>query len=323
MKRQGLIQRPTVLRLARYGVLVCMSLLAFLACVPAHAAEVSPDQPIKNASLRVGLASTAFLGVNRNDAEASFKLLIASAAKRKRYLVDLKMEYFDSVPSFTAVITNNLLHLASIDVWDYLDMQIESYMEPAYIISRQGRPGETYQLLTRQGSGINALRELHRKPILLYRANNAKAAPIWLESILSEEGLGSSQRFFSKVDVVDKPTLAALPVFFGKVDACIISSGSFEVMKELNPELGNKLTALRVSEELVENIIFVSRNNWISNETRKDLMKTVEDLAADAAGLQMLRMFKSDGILPFRPELLNSMRKLKATIHGGQPRGPQ
>ena len=275
------------------------------------------EQDLKSFQVQVGLQNTAFLNVNRSDAEASFKAFTTMAGQRHGYTLDIKIQVFDNAHTFAPVVTNQVIHILVIDVWDYLEINLGDNIEPRFVFARSGGPGEKYLLMTRQDSNFKSLSDLCGKEAVLVRSTNAKMGPKWLESLTREAQLGMPGDFFGKLELVEKPSLAALPVFFGKKQACIITRAGFEVMKELNPQVGRELAPLMVSDELIETIVCINRRDWPTPEGREELLRAIEELQQDPAGQQILRLFKAERALPFRPEHLETMRKLKATLSRG------
>jgi len=300
----------------RLAVLGCWVVLLALEPVTRMSAggALASDQELKQATFQIGMGSRAFLNVNRNDAEASFKVFINTAAKKRGYRIELVLSYFDTPTAFAAALTNQVTHLAAIDVWDYLDMNLGGFMEPRYILAKSGKPWQKYLLLTRSDSGLKSLADLRGKSIGLILANNARMAMTWIEAQLMESQLGKAGEFFGRIEIVDKPTLAVLPVFFGKKQACIVTQDGFAVMKELNPNVGRQLVPLLASDELTENIIFINTQQWTPPELKNDFLRAIDELHQDPAGQQILRLFKADQAVPFRAEYLETMRKLKATV---------
>jgi ABC-type phosphate/phosphonate transport system substrate-binding protein len=132
---------------------------------------------------------------------------------------------------------------------------------------------------------------------------------MWIEVLLHEDGLGPADRFFSSLSSVSTPSAAALPVFFGKVGAGVVDRDSFEVMKEMNPQLGSRLRVLAVSSPLIKGILCVDKRPILYHD---DLMQGLRELHQSTAGKQILMIFKSNRLKPVNTEDLERTRTLCA-----------
>jgi ABC-type phosphate/phosphonate transport system substrate-binding protein len=130
---------------------------------------------------------------------------------------------------------------------------------------------------------------------------------MWIEVLVHEDGLGPADRFFISMSSVSTPSAAVLPVFFGKVGAGVVDRASFEVMKEMNPQLGSRLRVLAMSPPLMKDILCVDKRHIAY---REDLMRALRELPQTAAGAQILMVFKSDRLKPVDAEELERVRTL-------------
>jgi hypothetical protein len=134
-------------------------LMAFAVIRPAPAAELIPGE------LRVGFTKTCFRGVNRNDAEASFKAFLATVGRQRGYDLNSQVRIFEDTASFEAAIKRGEIHLAIVDSWQYVSMDIQKAMEPNFVPVPKDDVGRNYLVLTRQGSKLDTLQDLRGKEI--------------------------------------------------------------------------------------------------------------------------------------------------------------
>ena len=214
------------------------ALLAFLGSDSAWAGENNGG--LKPEALTVAFTKTAFLNVNQTDVEAGYKVLAQTVGRRRGYLVTAKVQVFNDAAEFESLFQDKVVRLIIVDAWRYLGMDTRQ-ITPFFVSSEQGKVGKQYLLLTRQGSGLNTLTDLRGKEIVVYEVANTTQGRIWLETLLLENRCGTSDEFFARTDGVGKTTAAVLPVFFGKKHACVVDQASFELMKELNPQVGEKI----------------------------------------------------------------------------------
>lgn len=260
--------------------------------------------------MSVGFAKSCFLGVNRNDAEASFKAFLATVGRQAGYDLQSRVTIFEDATSFEEAIRRNEIHLAIIDSWQYLSMDIQKTMEPVFVPVPKDSVGRSYVVLTNRESGLKSLGDLKGKGLMQLDMGSATMGRPWLETLLGVNGLGTAEEFFGRIEIVGKPSSAVLPVFFGNRHACLVDKLGFEVMKELNPQLGSRLQVVAASEPCVDNVICLSRRGWGTEKRKEDTLRSLGELHQNPVGQQILSLFKVAKLVPFEEGHLDSVRKL-------------
>ena len=266
---------------------------------------------LKRESLSVAFTEAAFQNVNRNDAEAAMKTFARTVGRRFGYLVQPTTQVFEQIRPLEIALQDGSVQLAILDVWRYLSMDVAALPTPVLTSMEQGKVGKRYVVLTRRGRGFKTLADLKGAEIMEFETTNFTLGRFWLETLLMEGRLGSHQTFFRRLEKVGKPSTAVLPVFFGKKDACLVDLSGFEVMKELNPQVGAGLEVVAMSEVLVDGVICVSKKGWSSETYQRDVLRTLGELHLDAGGKQILTLFKVDQLIPFEETHLETVRRLR------------
>jgi ABC-type phosphate/phosphonate transport system substrate-binding protein len=285
------------------------ALLVLLRIPPAWADR--PNGVLKPMDLEVGFTKYAFLNVNRNDAEASFKAFLQTVGRQRGYDLTAKVTVFDDAPAFEAAVKSGSIDLVIIDAWRYLAMDIHKLVTPFFVTSDRGRFGKKYVLLTRQGSNLKALPDLRGKTLLQIEVTNTNLGRPWLETLLLESRLGAPETFFGKVEGVGKPSAAVLPVFFGNKDACLVDEPGFEIMKELNPQVGKGVQVMIASELLTDALICLRSSSWSSEKFKRDVIQILGELHNEPSGQQILTLFKVGQLVPFQDTYLDTVRNLR------------
>lgn len=277
-------------------------------------------KPLVPAPLHFGLTASTFRGVNPNDAEAALRLLAQTIGKQQGYSIATSTRIFEDTKSCETEINKGGLTLVILDALEYLSMNIPG-MEPAFVHREQGVILKEFLLLVRRDSGINTLADLKDKEILLLSSRSGSLTTTWLDVLLRENGLEPSKRFFARIQSESKPSMAVLPVFFGTKPACIVDRLSFQTMVELNPQVGQKLKPLAVSEPYLDSITCIPWKIKTTQQARLDLIRSLRDLHLEPAGRQIMTLFKVDQLVPFKEEYLTEVRQLwaKAIRFGLQP----
>jgi len=266
-----------------------------------------------NRELNVAFSELSFAGMNRNDAEAAFKAYLVSMARQRGYDMTARTEVFASASDFEAAIRAGKVHLAIIPSWDYLSMDIQDFVDPYFVAVTDEGIQQRYLLVTPRGSGLNTFAALRGKSIAVLENSNAYLSMRWMETALLKEKLGTPDSFFGRVEKVAKASAAVLPVFFGKYQACVVNQAAFDVMKELNPQIGERLQPVVVSEPLLGDVICLSKSGWASAKYKENTNKGLAEIQTWPAGQQILMLFRIREMSPYKPEYLETVRALRAT----------
>lgn len=318
--RYGLAAWPTVSVLElltpfRLGCLVfSYAWFSFLMALGLPAGAAEPPASPRNEVLTIGLTRTAFLGLNRNDMEAALKVLAQTVGRKRGYQVQVRTQYYEDAPAFAQAIQTGAVRLAIADSWTYLGMRLGDVATPCFVSMEQKKVGKPYFLLSRRESGLDSLANLRGRKLALLEVVNSSLGRPWLETLLLSNRLGSSGTFFSEIHYVGKPSAAVLPVFFGKMDACLVDGPAFSVMTELNPQVGKDLQIIASSEALVDGLDLVSVSGWGEDVSfKRDVIEAIGELHLEPAGQQLLTLFKTDQMVPYADEQLDAVRRLRAT----------
>lgn len=273
-------------------------------------------------SLNVALVRSVFSSVNANDAEAAFKVFCASVGRRRGYQLDSRVQVFDSEPAFRDAVVAGTFDLVIIDTFRFVHLpEIPEVVQPRFSTSQRGSVSKRYVLLTHRPGPYENLEALRGREVLVIDVPQADIGRPWLEALLAASGMGNPADFFQRVRLVAKPSAAVLPVFFGKSDACVVDEVGFDLMKEMNPQVGAGVRVIAQSEPVVHGLILVREKGWAEMRQRQDLMEALRDLHEDPAGMQLLTLFKTERLVPFEDNHLDGARGLRALCERARPGG--
>lgn len=297
-------------------------LLAALALALPAAAAPAPGPVV---DFKVGLARSSLPNVNRNDALAAYRAFLDTAGRRRGRTLQTQARLFDDNAAFATALRRDELHLAVMDAWQFLSLDVAPYAQPAYVPTIDGEVGRRFVVVARRGAA-RTVSDLHHQPVLLLAAADNQVCRAWLASLLPPAA-GRPEDYFTPLEIAAKPTAAVLPVYFGRRAACIIDERSFTLMQELNPQVGQDLAIVARSERFIEFIVCVGERGWLQPSDRTDLLEALGELGAEPAGQQILTLFRISGLVPFEDRYLDSVRRLRppgataaaATTAEGQP----
>lgn len=168
-------------------------------------------------------------------------------------------------------------------------------VEPPYLTAAaEGTIGVEYLLLTHEDSTLRSLADLGGRRIALLDSATGSLARPWLEQMLHEARLPASAWHFREVKPMAKPSLAALPVFFRQIDACVVTAANLKTLAELNPQLARKLRVIATSPSLVP--ILSAFRRGMPPARRQALNGAMEAVGTTPAGRQFLTLFQTDSL---------------------------
>lgn len=262
--------------------------------------------------MRIGLVRNGFTNVNQTDAKAALKVCAQSLGTKKGYEMNVTVLTFDSEDQLAQAVYEASLNLVVIQARYYLKNGLESLLDPICLPteSKQSQGPHEYLLLVREDSSYKTLSDLKDQEILLMKSITCELSKFWIETLLMEESNEPFDHFFSSSRNAHKPSDVILPVFFGTTEACVVHRPAFDIMIELNPQLGRQLRAIAVSKPLVDALVCMPKKDPSISLYRKDIIDTMTAINEDIYGKQILTLFKTEGMIRFKEEHLIETRAL-------------
>jgi phosphonate transport system substrate-binding protein len=253
-------------------------------------------------------STSLFRSVNRNDAIAAVRVWASLVGRTRGFQVDPTVDVVDNAGEVRKRVLAGSAGVLALDVAEYFELADLAAVEPVFCAMKgEGTVPPRYLLLLGANSGISSLEGLRGKTAIISVNTGANLGQVWLDAMLYDGHFGRPEHFFRSVEVVPKASTAILPVFFGKADAAIVDEGSFDVSKEMNPQVGAKLRVLAASPPLAEALLCLCRKQV---EFREDLIEELRGLHLDAQGRQILMVFGFSRLMPVDTFELEQVREL-------------
>jgi phosphonate transport system substrate-binding protein len=295
-------------------------LLAF--CSPPFAALlVGQSAPMRRMRLDMVFSTSLFRSANRNDAIVAVRVWASMVGRTRGFQVDSTVDVVDDVAEVRKRVLAGSAGVLALDVVEYFELADLTAIEPVFCAMKgEGSVPPHYLVLVGANSGISSLAGLRGKTAIIHANTGANLGEVWLDAMLYDGHLGRPEHFFRSVDVVPKASSAILPVFFGKADAAIVDQVSFEVSKEMNPQVGAKLRVLSTSPPLAEGLFCICRKKI---EFCDEFLESVRDLHLDPEGRQILMIFGFSRLAPVDKPALEQVHELwrKHNLLFSQPPG--
>ncbi len=287
-----------------------LSLLFVVALLAGRLAAGSATD-LRETVMNIGLSPASFSNVNQNDAVVAWNVALERLGKQKGYKLRSITAIFEHAAEFEAALVSGKLNMAIIDTWQFLELEHHTALQPIFVPIINNEVGRRFVVVVRRGSGIRTLSELRGKSVAWLQSSKTNACLRWIESLLPADSNLPMHPTPGDWEVVVKPTGAILSVFFGQKTACVVDENSFALMRELNPQVDQQLEVLATSERFVDVIICLTTTAWEVEAARIDVISSLSELGTDAAGRQILALFKISGVATFQPHHLETIRILR------------
>jgi phosphonate transport system substrate-binding protein len=217
-------------------------------------------------------------------------------------------------------LENHSTELLILTTTDYLELESTHLAVPVLVNTLASQAGSAYSylLLVNPSSTATTVEDLRGKNVVTSSRSRWNVSGMWLEVLLAKGNLGRASSFFSSFKTTEKSQECVLPLFFGKVDACVVGEPDLNLAKEMNPQLG-RLRVLARSRPMVEGVLATPVE---PTPGRKELIDAILGLNLDPRGRQVLQLFRTERVVRIQPGDLDSARELFADYRRLQATSP-
>ena len=291
----------------RLGIFFITSFLLF--CCPGWSGERTQSS---TEYVRVGYAAALFSEVDAKDAQLAIEVWTNELSK----MLQLKPKacIITDYASVAPLIRKQELDLIALPALDYLAMRNRLDVEPVLVGVTNGRVGEEYVLLVNRKYNLSQANHLQGKIITVQTSHGTDTIPLlWLDTLLTKQGLPKSAAFFKQIKPVSKPSQAVLPVFFNKADACLVTRDAFNTMAELNPQIGESLMVIAGSPRYLRGLLAI--RNSLNKAMKQKIIEGALNLSTYPRGGQILKLFLLHEVVPFQQTYLKNLEELALKSH--------
>jgi phosphonate transport system substrate-binding protein len=267
-----------------------------------------------NEAWGVAFLRTMFLNADYNDAKAAIKVYVQNLQDQLLTGFSMKPVYFENTDDLLKNYSKENLAVISLSSIDYLAYKSRLSLYPILVNSGQSDPLENYLIVIRKDENINNIAALADKKIGMPPKANDPIPVMWMDVLIESGKTAKREKSFNNIITDKTESQLILSLFFGQLDACLVSKTSFETMVEINPQIGRQLTILNSSPgylRVVSSFTMKFKNSIYSNE----LLKHLTTLDNYAAGRQLFALTKTAKIIPYKDEYLNNVRDLISTYN--------
>jgi ABC transporter, phosphonate, periplasmic substrate-binding protein len=273
--------------------------------------ELKPQEKSQNEleEINIIISNDVLGNVNRSDARAAMELvlkeIVGELSLEERPIIPEIVNKMDEIKKRIMQGRADAIALFSLD---YLNYKSELPIKPLFLVQKNKALGVQYILLTHKQSNINSLSDLKSKKILVLANREEEIVEKWLYVEMSKAQIKNPFEIINSFTKIPKPSKRVFPVFFGKVDCCILTKAQFNSMCELNPQLRNELKVVAESPVFITQIYCINTKSNKSgmNEAAKISLKLNET----KNGNKLLSLFQVLKVVGFEEEYLKSLENL-------------
>ena len=235
-----------------------------------------------------------FTEINENDATASVRVWTQAIARRKGIPVNAAGKEIRGTDSMIEELRTGKIDAATMLTDEFKAVSRRVAFSHLFVAVVGGDLTEEYVVLVHKDSAPETLAQLQGHTLMLFRNPRNSLAETWLETQLLKAGSPKIPVFFGRIQRPAKLSSAILPVFFKQADACLVTRRGFDVMRELNPQVGRQLRVIAASPPLVP-MVLAMRSGYES-ELLDEIVASMRDLHKTPEGRQILTVFQCERV---------------------------
>ncbi len=244
--------------------------------------------------MRIGATQTYSMDVKLQDLNAAFKLWTNLYAKRlsENHNIEGNVEFklYESIKHLESDINENKIDLINLPIQEYSRLTRNEHFEPTLTGNTTENKFTQFVLLANKSSGLETIRNLEGKNIIMPEAGLSELMKIWLQVELYKNELPDIGNFFNSIQNTAKENMAIYSVFFNKIDCALVRKSTFDISSELNPQIKSNLRVISVSPEFIANLIAIRKG--YDPDVKKLIIEETTKFHLKPEDKQVLTLFK-------------------------------
>lgn len=260
-------------------------------------------------TLRAAFAADMFTDVRVVDAMAAIRIWAGDVSRRGGF-GDVGVEVLADGEAIVAAVAEGRVDLVCLRAPVFLEIRSRLHMTPVLVSNFAGQ-AEVRGLLVAHGSnGWTGLDALRGQDLVIVENTLTAPAELWLETAVMKRGYPGLEAFFGRVRRVSKASQAVLPVFFRQAKVALVDEPSFRVIGELNPQVAKDVAVIEAAPAVLPALMGI--RDTYDPQRRADLIRALSLMGDEPRGQQLLTLFRSRALQPYRPELMTGIEQLVA-----------
>ncbi|MCU7841143.1 MAG: PhnD/SsuA/transferrin family substrate-binding protein [Candidatus Thiodiazotropha sp. (ex Troendleina suluensis)] len=259
----------------------------------------------EHGTIRVGGSAESIYEIKTSDVEIVFTLLFNEMFKDLDEQFAIKI--YDTDADLALNVSKRNLDVVFTNTTHFLEIE-DHLRSNAFFAVRHGTSIKPkIFLLVRKDSGIAQLKQLRNKKIAIPTGHNV--GELFLDVELLRLGLPISENYFSEIRRSKESNAAIVNLFFGQVDAALVTEFSFDVAGELNQQIFRDLVVLTSSDPLVHMVISVHKDFPLHRVD--NIFKRLEGIEKTPRLMYLTKTFHFQGVHQIQNDDICEVRQLK------------
>lgn len=282
------------------------ALVVFLVAAPVLQVQAEDTKPAY--TVHYGLSRAMFRDVNENDARAA--IVAYSKKLGDEYGIEATPFILDGHDEIVRALETKAVDMVGLNAEEFLELEREE-LEGPFLFSKPSHGiFEEYVLVAREDGPVRSVEDLRGRSLIVSNTLQGHLAPMWLEVLFRDHGLDSPQTTLERLAAASKPAQVVLPVFFKKADAAVLTSSTWKVMGELNPQVSEQLRVIATSPPVVVGLSCFRKG--ASPALKQRILEVAAKSKSEPSFQQVMALFRGGEVIEASLSLLDSTRALMA-----------
>lgn len=287
-------------------------LLLLISIVFIFTAKFNPQQKAvadKQDVYGIAFLRTMFLNADYNDAKAAIKVYVQNLQDQLLTGFSMRPVYFENTDDLLKNYSGENLAVITLSSVDFLAYKTKLLLNPVLVNSGKTDPFENYLILVRKEEAINSIETLSDKKFGMLPRENDPLPAMWLNVLIGSGKMAKTEKPFSNIITDKTESQLILSLFFGQLNACLVSKTAYETMVEINPQIGNKLKIIYSSPGYLR-VVASFTTKFNKSKFSEKLLRHLTSLDNYAAGRQLFALTRTAKIVPYKEEYLDNVKAL-------------
>ncbi len=294
--------------------LILASVAAALPLLTVSALAAPPDPaPSPPSTIRIGITTGTWAGIREADANAAIQAWATSILRQHGTNARVENRFFNQHHELAAALEEGSIDAVSSVTAALLALDPRLQPDHLFLATKNGSPSERYVAVVHRQADLANLRDLRGRHIAITQGPRMSLALPWLESLLADPSGDIPWDATRGLTTTESASRTVLRIFFRQSDACIVTSNTFALACELNPQLSRDLVVLAASPDVIPHVFFLRRS--YTNALKASLESALEELHQTPAGRQVLSVFQCERMQRFPTTCLEPTQRLLTEHH--------
>lgn len=248
-------------------------------------------------TVRLGFLQGSRREMSHTDVRASFDLW--SQEMGARFEVPVKVSYYQDVNEMRRDFLLGKINSVTADALSLARTFRIDELAEGYSVVMQG----SWILELRTGKQVKDAGNLLGKRVAM--PDHDTTAELFLETLCLRDYARPCAQVFAEIQKVATSNQAVMRLFFGKAELALLPRYSYELAREMNPQLDDKAGQV-IAELPLTGMYYAFFNARVDKEFRRRTLRMIPTMHTYPRGRQLLDLFKMDHLVLADPSELKS-----------------